>query len=136
MRKFSILIGVFAMVLFLTSCAGTSDWSYKLPNKYEVWHINSNEILIKCVDLEESGEKIPSFVKEFSYDERYVFSRNVEDVVSNNIVDETYYVLDTLEKKVYGPFDSVEELQKKALELDVEIPKKWYRTSPDPNLSE
>ena len=136
MRKFSILIGVFAMVLFLTSCAGTSDWSYKLPNKYEVWHINSNEILIKCVDLEESGEKIPSFVKEFSYDERYVFSRNVEDVVSNNIVDETYYALDTLERKVYGPFNSVEELQKKALELDVEIPKKWYRTSPDPNLSE
>lgn len=122
-------------VLFLSSCAGVSDWNYELPNDYEVWRVNSEDIIIKYVGEETVEAKIPSFVKEFSYDERYVFSRNVEDILSNNIVDETYYVLDTLERKVYGPFDSVEELQKKALELNVEIPKKWYRTSPDPNLS-
>lgn len=134
MRKVLTLAYVFALTLWLTSCAGAGDWIYKLPNSYEVWHINSTEILIKCVDLENPGEKIPSFVKEFSYDERYVYSRNVEDVSSNNIVKEIYYALDTLEKKVYGPFNSIEELQKKTDEWDVELPKRWYRTSPDPNL--
>ncbi len=135
MRRVLLLISVFATMLFMSSCAGTGDWSYKLPNDYEVWHINSSEILIKCVDLENPGEKIPSFVKEFSYDERYVFSRNIEDVSSNNILDEIYYALDTVEKKVYGPFDSIEGLQKKTDEWDVELPKRWYRTSPDPNMS-
>ena len=33
----------------LTGCAGVNDWSYELPNGYEVWRINSNEIIVKCV---------------------------------------------------------------------------------------
>ncbi len=136
MRKILILTYIFALTLCLTSCAGTGDWSYKLPNNYEVWHINSTEIVIKCVDLENPGETIPSFVKEFSYDERYVYSRNIEDISSNNVIEEIYYALDTLERKVYGPFNRIEELQKKTNEWDVNFPKRWYRTSPDPNISE
>lgn len=124
---------ILALILCLISCAGTNDWSYKLPNDYEVWHINSTDIVIKYTGAESSCEGIPSFVKEFSYDERYVYSRNIEDVTSNNVVEEIYYALDTLEKTVFGPFNSIEELQKKTDEWNVELPKRWYRTSPDPN---
>ena len=134
MKRVLILTSLVVTILFMSSCAGTGDWTYKLPNNYEVWHINSTEILIKCADLQNPGEKIPSFVKEFSYDDRYVFSRNIDDVSSNNILKETYYALDTLEKKVYGPFDTIEELQKKTNEWEIELPKMWYRTSPDPNM--
>lgn len=135
MKKVVLLITFFTMIIFMGSCAGTADWTFELPNGYEVWHINSSEILIKCADIENPGEKIPSFVKEFTYDERYVFSRNIEDISSNNVLNEVYYALDTLEKKVYGPFESIEELQKKTDEWDIELPNRWYRTSPDPNLS-
>ena len=136
MRKIIIILSyIFVLNLCLTSCAGTGDWTYKLPNNYEVWHINSNEIVIKCVDLKDPGETIPSFIKEFSYDERYVFSRNIEDISSNNIIKEIYYALDTLERKVYGPFNSIEELQKKTDEWNVVFPDRWYRTSPDPNMN-
>ena len=134
MRKILILVYVLALTLSLTSCAGTGDWSYKLPNNYEVWHINSTDVEIKCVDLEDEGEMIPSFVKEFSYDERYVYSRNVEDIYSNNVAEEIYYALDTMERKVYGPFNSIEELKKQTDEWNVVFPEKWYRTSPDPNI--
>lgn len=130
-----IFIISLVMLLWLTSCAGTGDWTYRLPNDYEVWHVNSGEILIKSVNLENSGEKIPSFVKEFSYNERYVFSRNVEEISKNNIFDEIYYALDTQEKKVYGPFENIYELQKQAEEWGGKLPEKWYRTSPDPNIS-
>ncbi len=135
MKKVVSLISFLVVIIFISSCAGTGDWIFELPNDYEVWHINSREILIKCTDLENPGDKIPSFVKEFSYDDRYVFSRNIDSVSSNNVLNETYYTLDTLEKKVYGPFESIEELQKQADEWNVEIPERWYRTSPDPNMS-
>ena len=100
MKKILIFSYIFVLTLCLTSCAGTGDWTYKLPNNYEVQHINSKDIVIKCVDSEEASEMIPSFVKEFSYDERYIYSRNIEDISSNNVTEEIYYAIDTLERKV------------------------------------
>ena len=123
------------LVFVLTACGGTSDWTFELPNGYELWRINSNEVIIKYVKSEVDSEGIPSFVKEFAYDNRYVFSRNIKNISSNNILEEMYYILDTQERKIYGPFDSLEEMHKKTDELNVELPDKWYRTSPDSNLS-
>ena len=40
---------------------------------------------------------------------------------------------DTENDMVYGAYDSLEELEKSAKELNSQIPEKWYRTSPDPN---
>ena len=135
MKKIFIFINL-TVVLFLTSCVGVSDWSYKLPNGYEVWRVNSKEVLIKYVGEETADAGIASFVKEFSYDDRYVFTRNVDDISENSIFKEAYYALDTEEQKVYGPFESIEELQNQAAEWQCEIPRKWYRTSPDPNMKE
>ena len=94
------LIMLFLILIVLTGCgAGVSDWSYQLPNNYEVWRINSDSIIIKDMESQKNVEEIAGFVKEFSYDSRYVFTRNVESINNNNIFDEKYYVLDTKEKK-------------------------------------
>lgn len=127
---------VMLVIFLLTGCgAGVSDWSYQLPNNYEVWRINSNNIIIKDMNTQKNVDEISGFVKEFSYDSRYVFTRNVDSIESNNIFDEKYYVLDTEEKKVYDSCNSVDELNELAEKLEIEIPIKWYRTSPDPNFS-
>lgn len=133
MKKIFIFIALIVM-LILTSCAGVSDWSYKLSNDYEVWRINSKDIIIKYVGEETVEAEIPSFIKEFSYNDRYVFTRNVDDISENCILKEKYYALDTEEQKLYGPFESLEEMQDKAKEWRCDIPEKWYRTSPDPNM--
>lgn len=133
MRK---LIMVLIFVFSLTGCAGVNDWSYKLPNNYEVWRINSDEIVINNVSTHETVSEIRGFLKEFSYDSRYVFTRNISDVFANNILDERYYILDTENGKVYGAFDSIEELQNQCDEMNIKIPDKWLRTSPDPNTIE
>ena len=125
---------IFICLIFLTSCAGVSDWSYQLPNGYQVWRINSGEIIIKYVGEETVDTGIPSFIKEFSYDDRYVFTRNIDDVSENNIFEETYYALDTEERKIYGPFENMEIMKNKAEEWSCNVPAKWYRTSPDPNM--
>ncbi len=132
----AFMIGVaitFAILLFSVG-PGPSDWEYVLPNGYELWKLNSNEIVIN--DMEDSTTEIgiPSFIKEFSYDERYVFTRNVESISNNNIFDEAYYVLDTEKDQVYGPFDGIEELKTQCENLRLELPQKWYRTYPDPNM--
>lgn len=86
----------------LTGCAGIDDWSYELPNGYEVWRINSNEIIVKCVSDTTNNVNIPSFVKEFSYDDRFICTRNVLSINENNIFNEIYYILDTKEKANYA----------------------------------
>lgn len=127
---------LFLILIVLTGCgAGVSDWSYQLPNNYEVWRINSDSIIIKDMESQKNVEEIAGFVKEFSYDSRYVFTRNVESINNNNIFDEKYYVLDTKEKKVYNSCASISELKELAEELEIEIPTIWYRTSPDPNFA-
>ena len=128
------IVTILLVVFSLTGCAGVSDWSYQLPNNYEVWRINSQEIIIKNAITQNNIDAISGFVKEFSYDSRYVFTRNVQNISDNNILNEEYYTLDTIENKVYGPFDSIEDLQQHVEEWGIKIPEKWYRTSPDPNM--
>ena len=78
--KFRMTI-ILIVVIMLSGCAGTSDWSYELPNNYEVWRINSDGIIIKNLNTQNNVDKISGFIKEFSYDTRYVFTRNVESII-------------------------------------------------------
>ncbi len=131
MKKYIILF--VAISILLTGCAGVGDWSYKLPNDYEVWKINSDEIIVKYVSDEIDNTQIPSFVKEFAYDDRFVCTRNISSIIENDIFNEVYYILDTKEKVLYGPFGNIDEFKKKLDELEIAVVK-WYRTSPAPNM--
>lgn len=135
MKKIILICTILCTLFCLSSCAGTGDWTYVLPNGYEIWHINSEKILIKYVPNETDVKGIPSFIKEFAYDERYVFTRNVDEISQNGVLGEMYYALDTSAQKVCGPFKNLDELQSQAKEWNCEIPEKWYRTSPDPNMA-
>lgn len=134
---FVFMIGSCTTLAILLSSIGPGslDWEYKLPNGYEMWRINSNNIVIQYTDDSANKDAIPSFIKEFSYDKRYVFSRNINNISNNDIFEEVYYILDTEKNKVLGPWGSIEELKSQCVELGIELPLKWYRTSPDPNMN-
>lgn len=122
--------------LFLSACAGTNDWSFELPNDFAIWHINAQDIRIVYTGEQANIPNIVGFVKEFAMDERYVYVRMVMDIAKNNILlDETYDIIDTQKKVVYGPYTTLSELQKKASECETEIPEQWYCTSSNPNYS-
>ncbi len=125
---------VIAVLLMTTSCTGINDWSFTLPNGFEIWHINSKEIKIVCTD-DNSEVEIPSFIKEFAYDSQYVFTRNVEDIDSNNIFNEKYYILDTQNRVLYGAYDKIDDFENALENLQIDFPVNWYRTSPDPNIN-
>ena len=130
-----ILIVILLIITMISASCGLSDWMYPLINEYEIWRINSNEIIATYVGKERVEVGIPSFIKEFAYDERYVCTRNVESIQGNNIFDEKYYILDTEKRELYGSFQTQDELKEKMNEYGITL-KQWYRTSPDPNISE
>ncbi|WP_308698916.1 DUF3997 domain-containing protein [uncultured Thomasclavelia sp.] len=131
MKKISFLI---LILLILTSCTGTNDWKFSLPNGYEVWRINSSEIKVVSINNNVGKEIIPSFVKEFAYDSQYVFTRNIDNISTNNIFNEEFYILDTKSGMLYGPYNDMEDLRSNIEKLKIELPINWYRTSPDPNI--
>lgn len=132
MKRIYKIVQIIVLIALLTSCAGTGDWSFELSNGYEVWHINSDEILVVYTGEDQNAAEIPGFVKEFAYNDRYVFTRNVKDIKQNNILDEVYYILDMQEKTLYGPIGSLEELTSKTESLEIKMPTVWHRTSPSP----
>lgn len=122
------------LIFILSSCAGANDWIYQLPNGYEIWHINSKEIVIKYRGENETSSEISSFIKEFSYDAQYVFTRNISSIDENNIFNESYYILDTINHKLYGPFYELIDFKNAINNLGCDLPDIWYRTSPNPNM--
>lgn len=115
MKKTVFLYNVFLTIFFFsvffaTACgAGLGDWEVELPNNYRVIHLNSQDIRISYDDKDGSSEKVKinSFIKEFAFDDRYVYARTIESILNNDISSEKYYVVDTLKDKLYGPFDSL-----------------------------
>ena len=136
MKKLLYIVNVALLCFCISSCSGTNDWNFALPNDFEVWHINSTDIKIVYTGDEADIRGIPSFIKEFSFNNRYVCTRNVDKIEENNIFEEIYYILDTEDKIVYGPYDSISEFCASVDKLSFEIPMRWYRTSPTPSLNE
>jgi hypothetical protein len=140
MNKYWFLILFIYFQLFF-SCVGLNDWRYKIINNYEIWHINSNEIVIGYVKdngnsltIHENSKAdgrligIPPKVIEFCNNEKYICAKVVlkKDWVVNeeNYNDILYYVVDTEEKIVFGPLDE-EKYNEKINDLLIKNLSEW-----------
>ena len=132
------------VILSFSSCigAGLSDWKYELPNEYEMWHVSSKNIKIGLTSSDKNsltlfnGKNeligIPPTIVAFSYTTRYVFAivKPNTDIeipdIENNV---HYYVLDTLNKNVKGPFFEKKYFLQLLLNLSLEEElSSWYST--------
>jgi len=127
MKKSIVLLVVF--LLFVTACAGNGDWHKELPNNYRIARINGERIEIYNHKKIADTGKIDSFIKEYSYDDRYIFTRNVDCILNNDISCEKYYMLDTIENKKYGPYYSINAFKSSMGEKNILLPDKWIITS-------
>lgn len=119
------------ITLMISACGpGLGDWEVDLPNDYAVHHINGQDIRISDNDNGYHPEKarIDSFIKEFSSDDRYVFARTIESIKNNDLSLEKYYVIDTLENKLHGPFDSLKAFENFIISNDLILPENWKTT--------
>lgn len=137
---------VLLLALSLQSCyalnaaengVNNGDWSYVLPNNYEIWRINSREIICGKMNGPNSISNVISenYILEFTYDDRYVCLKCVEaskDLsIDIDVSNPKFYIIDTKEDEIYGTYIKSDfEDQVKKLELSFSD---WTQTTPIPD---
>lgn len=136
-RKITCLILIIVSLTCFTACPALTDWEYKLPNNYKVVHINIDDIhLSKERPSGNGGDAIVGrFILEFCNNDRYVGVKRVSDEGYDSFdIDEAdltkleYYIVDTLEDAVYGPFTE-EEYNEQLSVLQINDLGDWIKTS-------
>lgn len=133
MKKLLCILPILGMLLSGCLGPGTSDWSYALPNGYEIWRVNSRSI--HCLKVKGSGGTavLDQYVSAFSYGQQYVGLQCVavpEDLNETiDTSDPTYYLLDTSTGSVTGPYTQ-EEYAAETGELESMCD--WIPTRPAP----
>ena len=136
-----MLISIVFLIVILTSCGGLQDWEYdKLPNNYEIWRINSQDIVLMKND--DSAERVISrYILEFCYNDSYIGIKKImvdESIPYNEMLIEemdatnpSYFLVDTVNDTVMGPYTS-EEYTIKIEELEIKSMCDWIKTVPKP----
>lgn len=138
----AILIALLMAILLLAFSQAFQDWTYdKLPNGYEIWRINSEDISLIKTDGDSSDLRIDRYILEFCYNDSYIGIKrlmidenlpyqeaHIEDMDASN---PSYYLVDTVNDVVMGPYTAEEyENQIKALKIDTMCD--WIKTVPMP----
>ena len=150
-QKFILFVVCCSLCLLSMGCDfgnPTGDWEYEdLPNGYGVWRINS-----KCISLQyhieelskgsrHSSTIIPAYVSAVCNNDRYIAVRwtnpeeiDFNDVSGHDFSTAKYYVVDTSNDTIYGPYDTEEEYHDQCQELAIENMSDWLSVFDIPQL--
>jgi len=120
MKKVLLIITASVLLLFsLSSCAGHNDWQYDLSNEFRIYRINIKTVQISLPDSGPRGIHLgggETTVVQFCQNDRYVGAQTIEKdnfdkyYANNNTLSlVTYYLIDTQEVILYGPYTTEEE---------------------------
>lgn len=149
MKKFLYFIFTILLIISSSACTANSvtygvnngDWSYKLPNNYEIWRLNSREIICGKSDGNNSLSNIISenYILEFKYNERYICLKCIKATVDlSTEIDKSnpnFYIIDTLENTVYGAYTST-DCENKIKDMNLIFNTEWIKTTPVPDGAE
>ena len=138
-------IPTLVLLLFLSSCAadwwigdGRGDWTLNLYEGYGISKINSNEILlVHKENPNDSGGAIvlPNyFVIAYQLHQPYIWLEGIhtqgisasEDELNDMVL--SYYLVDTTNGELIGPFESYDDFIELCSSLGLEIENEWIRT--------
>lgn len=129
-HKIIIIISVVAVILFTIIMAltkiglGTGDWKYELKNNYQIWRVNSKEIII---GKEEDGVLTPSInenVVKFKYNDNFVLVGTNNNFNEDNL---KYYIINLDTDEIIGPLN-----EKDLSSQNSNITMDWIKTKPAP----
>ncbi len=149
MKKFLQFISIVLLIIPLSACTSNTitygvnngDWSYKLPNNYEIWHLNSREIICGKRDVDNSLSNVISenYILEFKYNERYVCLKCVEATRDLSVeIDESnpsFYIIDTIENTIYETYTDT-DFEDKIKAMSLVFNTNWIKTTPIPEGAE
>lgn len=128
-RNFYILVCVALILLLaiLSGCPAIDDWDYVLPNNYCIVKINVQDIVFGTFKGDSVGNNfdilLERYIIAFCYDERYIGlqrfpispDRPDEDILDVENLDTSlseYYLVDSVEGIIHGPFPLQEYFEK------------------------
>ena len=137
---FLLLRGVQTLLLWLLlKDMPPQDWSVHLPNDYEIWRINSKDIvLVKDPPAGTSDTIVSNYINAYCYDQRYIglwcAKDGPDDLLGVAPELDRFYLVDTQEDLLYGPFTPT-EYDAICLEKDLSGFNDWTKTYPAPEES-
>ena len=119
--------------LVLTACGhGSGDWSYPLPNGYEIWHVYSQSITFGQRRDDTLDTVVDGYVRAFCYGERFVGLQMSEAADGEDVL---LFLVDTENHSIYAANDETEFRQTceslSAMDLG-----DWISTKPAPRGAE
>ena len=140
-----VTVAALALTLFLSACSidwwvgdGRGDWTLDLYEGYAISKINSKEILfIHKENPNDSGGSIilPNyFVIAYQLHEPYICLEGIhtqeisasEDELNDMVL--SYYLIDTTNGEVIGPFESYDDFVERCSSLGLENEDEWIKT--------
>lgn len=129
------IILIFFLILIMSGCNNTEDWHYDLINNYEIMRTSTNNIVLVKDENDLHNTIIETYIKEFAYDNNYIYIKRV-DVVSDQVIDNitAYYIINMETEEIFSTNDK-EKFDQKLKELKI-INITWQKTNPTPKGAE
>ena len=123
MKKRLLLITLFLIVgliiIFIMPISKKNNWIYKLPNNYEIEKSSETDIYLK----KDNKVFIEDYIAEFSYSDNFLLLKCV-----NTDINIKFYIIDTRNDSIYGPYLDYQEFDKVKNEIVLEKVGDWMET--------
>ena len=153
-KRGAILLALCFLVFNLFGCRvirwnPTGDWDYEdLPNGYTLMRVNSRTIVLQSPNwLEVPGEdwvtttRIYSYISAICNNERYIAVKwtdpdeiDFEKIKEHDFSTAKYYIVDSTNDDLYGPYDTEEAFLRQCEELSVGEFSEWINTLDMPSV--
>lgn len=129
------IIGV--VLIYIFTNPKIEKWTYDLPNNYAIKKTSeTNVVLGKYIDnifeIKDNNKQvgIEDYIAEFSYGKRYVSLKCLKSSNDNIIV--KFYIVDTQEDNIYGPYNDEETYKEVKNKIVDEELNDWIKTTTKP----
>lgn len=138
MKKRILWISIFfiigAFIIYFITNPKVEKWTYDLlPNNYAIKKTSSTDVVLgKYIDgmfeVKEEDKQIgiEDYIAEFAYGKTYVALKCLESV--NDSVKVKFYIIDTLNDNIYGPYQDEETYNKVSEKIVDEELSEWIET--------
>lgn len=126
-----------AVLIYIFTNPKIEKWTYDLPNNYAIKKTSeTNVVLGKYIDnifeIKDNNKQvgIEDYIAEFSYGKRYVSLKCLKSSNDNIIV--KFYIVDTKEDNIYGPYNDEETYKEVKNKIVDEELNDWIKTTTKP----